>query len=378
MKKIAILGSTGSVGRNTLQVIKELDNYEVFAIYGGSNISLLVKQAEEFNPLYVGTFFPENKKRLDDTVNDRWKTLLGVEGASELATNDEVDAIVIATAGSMTYDPLIEAMESGKRVATANKETIVAYAHLLKKKLPNMKGELIPVDSEHSAIYQSLLGRDRSQIKRIILPASGGPFYNRKSFEGITPKEALNHPTWKMGKKITIDSATLMNKALEVIEASVLFDLSPGEIEVVIHPESIVHGMVEFKDGSIISQLSMPDMRLPIQFALTAPDHSVSPAPRLSISDVKSLTFHKIDEERFPLIPLSYHVLKESGTLPAVFVSADEVAVNAFLSGKIEFKRIIEIVIEVTESHEVIKDPDKEDIVKAEQWAYLKANELIK
>jgi len=378
MKKIAILGSTGSVGRNTLQVIKELDHYKVFALYGGNNIPLLVKQAEEFNPLYVGTFFPENKKRLDDTVNDRWKTLLGVEGASELATNDEVDAIVIATAGSMTYDPLIEAMESGKRVATANKETIVAYAHLLKKKLPNMKGELIPVDSEHSAIYQSLLGRDRSQIKRIILPASGGPFYNRKSFEGITPKEALNHPTWKMGKKITIDSATLMNKALEVIEASVLFDLSPGEIEVVIHPESIVHGMVEFKDGSIISQLSMPDMRLPIQFALTAPDYSVSHAPRLSISDVKSLTFCKIDEERFPLIPLSYHVLKESGTLPAVFVSADEVAVNAFLSGKIEFKRIIEIVIEVTESHEVIKDPDKEDIVKAEQWAYLKANELIK
>ncbi len=378
MKRIAVLGSTGSVGRNTLEAIRNLDDYEVFALYGGNNISLLVKQAEEFNPLYVGTFFPENKKRLDDLVDGRWTTLTGVPGTIELATNEEIDAIVIASAGSLTYEPLIKAMESGKRVATANKETIVAYAPLLKKSLPNMAGKLIPVDSEHSAIYQCLLGADRSSVKKIILPASGGPFYNRKSFDGITPQQALNHPTWKMGKKITIDSATLMNKALEIIEASVLFDLSPDEIEVVIHPESIVHGMVEFKDGSIIAELSKPDMKIPIQFALTAPEHICSPTPRLLISDVESLTFLKVDQERFPLIPLSFYTLKEGGTLPAVFVASDEVAVNAFLSGKIGFRGIMDIVIEVTESHKVVKDPTVEDIIEAERWAFSTTKELIK
>ncbi len=378
MKKIAILGSTGSVGRNALEVIRDLDNYDVFALYGGNNISLLVTQAEEFNPLYVGSFFPENKKTLNELTAGRWKTLTGIEGASELARSEEIDTILIASAGSLTYEPLIEALKSGKRVATANKETIVAYSSLLKKKLPQMPGEIIPVDSEHSAIYQSLMGANRYEVKKIILPASGGPFYNKKSFKGITPKEALNHPTWQMGKKITIDSATLMNKGLEVIEASVLFGLASDEIEVVIHPESIVHGMVVFKDGSVISQLSRPDMKIPIQFALTAPEHSNFPATPLDISDIESLTFHKVDEEKFPLIPLSYNVLKEGGTLPTVFAAADEVAVQAFLSAKIEFEEIMDIVIEVTESHRVIKVPDVEDIIKAEKWAFCRAMELIK
>jgi 1-deoxy-D-xylulose-5-phosphate reductoisomerase len=377
MKKVAILGSTGSVGRNTINVIKNLDDYEIFALYAGNNISLLIKQAEEFNPLYVGTFFRENEKKLDDMVGGRWRTLFGIEGASELAANNEIDAIVIASAGSLTYEILIKALENGKRVATANKETIVAYSTLLKKKLPDMPGKLIPVDSEHSAIYQSLLGANRSDIRRVILPASGGPFNNRESLDGITAREALNHPTWQMGKKITIDSATLMNKALEVIEASVLFNLSPDEIEVVIHPQSIVHGMVEYKDGSVIAQLSKPDMKIPIQFALTAPEHVNSPAPKLVISDVEALTFHKVDEKKFPLIPLAYYVLGEGGTLPAVFVAADEVAVSAFLSGKIKFREIMDIVREVTESHSLIEDPGVEDIINAEEWAFSKARELI-
>ena len=378
MKKIAILGSTGSVGKNTLNVIRELNNYEVYALYAGNNISLLVEQAEEFNPQFVGTFFSENKKRLDKVVNERWKTLYGVEGANKLSEDEKVDIVVIASAGSMTFDALILAMENGKKVATANKETIVSYSHLLRKRLPELSGELIPVDSEHSAIYQSLLGANRGDVKRITLTASGGPFYNRESFDGITAKEALNHPTWNMGKKITIDSATLMNKALEVIEASVLFNLSPEEIEVVIHPESIIHGFVEFKDGSIISQLSLPDMKIPIQFALTAPEHKTSPATRLSISDLGALTFYKVDEEKFPLVALAYHVLKEAGTLSAVFVSADEVAVDAFLSGEIEFKKIMDIIIKVTESHKVIKEPEKDDIIEAENWAREKARKLIK
>lgn len=378
MKKIAILGSTGSVGKNTLNVIRELNNYEVYALYAGNNIPLLIEQAEEFNPQFVGTFFSENKKRLDKVVNERWKTLYGVEGANKLSEDEKVDIVVIASAGSMTFDALILAMENGKKVATANKETIVSYSHLLRKRLPELSGELIPVDSEHSAIYQSLLGANRGDVKRITLTASGGPFYNRESFDGITAKEALNHPTWNMGKKITIDSATLMNKALEVIEASVLFNLSPEEIEVVIHPESIIHGFVEFKDGSIISQLSSPDMKIPIQFALTAPEHKSSPAPRLSISDLGALTFYKVDEEKFPLVALAYHVLKEAGTLSAVFVSADEVAVDAFLSGEIEFKKIMDIIIKVTESHKVIKEPEKDDIIEAENWAREKARKLIK
>jgi len=378
MKKIAILGSTGSIGKNTLKVIRELDNYEVYALYAGNNIPLLIEQAEEFNPQFVGTFFSENKKRLDKVVNERWKTLYGVEGANKLSEDEKVDIVVIASAGSMTFDALILAMENGKKVATANKETIVSYSHLLRKRLPELSGELIPVDSEHSAIYQSLLGANRGDVKRITLTASGGPFYNRESFDGITAKEALNHPTWNMGKKITIDSATLMNKALEVIEASVLFNLSPEEIEVVIHPESIIHGFVEFKDGSIISQLSSPDMKIPIQFALTAPEHKSSPAPRLSISDLGALTFYKVDEEKFPLVALAYHVLKEAGTLSAVFVSADEVAVDAFLSGEIEFKKIMDIIIKVTESHKVIKEPEKDDIIEAENWAREKARKLIK
>lgn len=378
MKKIAILGSTGSIGKNTLGVIRELDNYEVYALYAGSNISLLIEQAEEFNPQFVGTFFSENKKKLDKAVNGRWKTLYGVEGANKLSEDGKVDIVVIASSGSMTFDALILAMENGKRVATANKETIVSYSHILRKKLHELPGELIPVDSEHSAIYQSLLGANRDDVKRITLTASGGPFYNRESFDGITAKEALNHPTWNMGKKITIDSATLMNKALEVIEASVLFNLSPEDIEVVIHPESIIHGFVEFKDGSIISQLSSPDMKIPIQFALTAPEHKTSPAHMLSISDLGALTFYKLDEEKFPLVPLAYHVMKETGTLSAVFVSADEVAVDAFLSGRIEFKKIVDIIIRVTESHKVVREPEKDDIIEAENWAREKARELIK
>jgi 1-deoxy-D-xylulose-5-phosphate reductoisomerase len=378
MKKIAILGSTGSVGKNTLNVIRELNNYEIYALYAGSNISLLIEQAEEFNPKFVGTFFSENKRKLDKAVNGRWKTLYGVEGANKLSEDEKVDIVVIASAGSMTFDALILAMEKGKRIATANKETIVSYSHLLRKKLTELPGELIPVDSEHSAIYQSLLGAYRDDVKRITLTASGGPFYNRESFDGITAEEALNHPTWNMGKKITIDSATLMNKALEVIEASVLFNLSPDKIEVVIHPESIIHGFVEFKDGSIISQLSLPDMKIPIQFALTAPEHKTSPAPSLSISELGSLKFYKLDEDKFPLVPLAYHVLKEAGTLSAVFVSADEVAVDAFLSGKIEFKKIMDIVIRVTESHKVVEEPEKDDIIEAENWAREKARELIK
>ncbi|MEA1912443.1 MAG: 1-deoxy-D-xylulose-5-phosphate reductoisomerase [candidate division WOR-3 bacterium] len=378
MKKVAIFGSTGSIGRNALSVIKRLKGFEVFALYVGNNISLLIKQSEEFNPEFVGTFFKENKKILEEQIKGRWKTLIGMEGAVWLAERPEVDTILIGAAGSSVYELLIRGLKNGKRVATANKESLVAYSSILRKKIPDLPGELIPIDSEHSAIYQSLSGSKRSDVRKVILTASGGPFYERESFDGITPEEALNHPTWQMGKKVTIDSATLMNKGFEIIEASVLFDLSWEEIEVVIHPQSIIHGMVEFKDGSVISQMSIPDMKIPIQFALTAPRRKNHPASMLVSHNLESLTFKKVDEKRFPLIPLSYYALRVGGTLPAVLVASDEVAVEAFLKGKIEFKEIMDIVIKVAQGHKVIKEPDISDIVASEKWASQKAKEMIK
>ena len=378
MKKVAIFGSTGSIGRNALSVIKRLKGFEVFALYGGNNISLLIKQSEEFNPEFVGTFFKENKKILEEQIKGRWKTLIGIEGAVWLAERPEVDTILIGAAGSSVYELLIRGLKNGKRVATANKESLVAYSSILRKKISDLPGELIPIDSEHSAIYQSLSGSKRSDVRKVILTASGGPFYERESFDGITPEEALNHPTWQMGKKVTIDSATLMNKGFEIIEASVLFDLSWEEIEVVIHPQSIIHGMVEFKDGSVISQMSIPDMKIPIQFALTAPRRKNHPASMLTSHNLESLTFKKVNEKRFPLIPLSYYALRVGGTLPAVLVASDEIAVEAFLKGKIEFKEIMDIVINVTQGHKVIKEPDISDIVASEKWASQKAKEMIK
>lgn len=378
MKKVAIFGSTGSIGRNALSVIKRLKGFEVFALYVGNNISLLIKQSEEFNPEFVGTFFKENKKILEEQIKGRWKTLIGMEGAVWLAERPEVDTILIGAAGSSVYELLIRGLKNGKRVATANKESLVAYSSILRKKISDLPGELIPIDSEHSAIYQSLSGSKRSDVRKVILTASGGPFYERESFDGITPEEALNHPTWQMGKKVTIDSATLMNKGFEIIEASVLFDLSWEEIEVVIHPQSIIHGMVEFKDGSVISQMSIPDMKIPIQFALTAPRRKNHPASMLVSHNLESLTFKKVDEKRFPLIPLSYYALRVGGTLPAVLVASDEVAVEAFLKGKIEFKEIMDIVIKVAQGHKVIKEPDISDIVASEKWASQKAKEMIK
>ncbi|MCK4420437.1 1-deoxy-D-xylulose-5-phosphate reductoisomerase [candidate division WOR-3 bacterium] len=377
MKRVAIIGSTGSIGKNTLEVIKELGDYEVYALISGNNIPLLLRQAQEFNPEYVGSVFSDNEKRLNELVKNRWKTLIGIEGCNELAISEEVDILVIASKGTLTFEPLIKALRCGKRVATANKETIVAYAPILKSILPAIQGELIPIDSEHSGIYQSLLGAERSNISKIILPASGGPFYKRESFEGISPEEALEHPNWKMGSKVTIDSATLMNKGFEVIEASVLFGLSSDEIEVVIHPQSIVHGMVLYKDGSVISQLSKPDMRIPIRFALTAPEHRGSAFDPLDISEVKTLTFYKVDENKFPLLSLAYYALKEGGTLPAVLAASDEVAVNAFLEGKIGFIRLMDIVIEVTQSHSPVKEPEIKDIIEAEEWAIFRSKELI-
>lgn len=377
MKNVAILGSTGSIGTNTLKVLKYLKDYKVIALFGGNNISLLSEQAEEFNPEYVGTFFENNKDELKKRLKNKFKILIGHQEADRLYENKTIDIIVIATAGISSYKSIVKGLENGKRICTANKETLVAFSPLLKKKLKSLPGELIPVDSEHSAIYQILSKSKRKNVKKIIITASGGPFYDREVLNNITPEEALNHPTWEMGDKVTVDSATLMNKGLEIIEASVLFDLNPEEIEVIIHPESIIHGMVEFKDGSIISQMSIPDMKIPIQFALTNPDRESLPAARLNLKEIKSLNFQEIDKERFPLISLSYRVLKEGGTLPAVLVGADEVAVERFLNGDISFQNIMDIILKVTDSHKTNKNPGENEIIEALNWAREEARRIM-
>jgi len=377
MKKIAILGSTGSIGRNTLKVLRNLNNFKINALFGGNNISLLIKQAQEFKPEYVGSFFDKNRGNLEKNLGNEFKILTGNDEADRIYNDKEIDVIVIATAGISSYKSLIKGLENGKRICTANKETLVAFSHILKDKLKTLPGKLIPIDSEHSAIYQILSKSQKNNVKKIIITASGGPFYDRKDLDNITPEEALNHPTWKMGKKVTIDSATLMNKGLEIIEASVFFDLNYEEIEVVIHPESIIHGMVEFKDGSIISQMSTPDMKIPIQFALTKPDRVNSPAKRLNLKEIGSLNFKEIDRERFPLISLSYKALKEGGTLPAVLVGADEVVVDSFLKKEIAFSDITDIIFKVANSHKINKNPTEEEITEALDWAKEEARRIM-
>lgn len=377
MKNVAILGSTGSIGRNTLKVIKNLEGFKVSALFGGNNIHLLTQQAQEFKPQYVGSFFEKNKKELEKQLKNKFNILTGHDEADFLYKNSEIDIIVIASAGISSYKSLIKGLENGKRICTANKETLVAFSPLLRDKLKSLPGELVPIDSEHSAIYQILSKSKRANVKKIIITASGGPFYDKKTFDNITPEEALNHPTWEMGNKVTIDSATLMNKGLEIIEASVFFDLKYDEIEVIIHPESIIHGLVEFKDGSIISHMSVPDMKIPIQFALTNPARENFPAGRINPKELGSLNFKEIDQERFPLIPLSYRALREGGTLPAVLVGADEVAVDRFLRKEISFQNIMDIIIKVTNKHEINKTPGEAEITEALNWAREEARRIM-
>lgn len=377
MKNVAILGSTGSIGRNTLKVIKNLNNFNVTTLFCGNNISLLAQQSKEFKAEYVGSFFEGNREKLEKEIKNNSKILIGHEEADFIYENKEIDIIVVASAGISSYKSLIKGLQNGKRICTANKETLVAFSPLLKDKLKELPGELVPIDSEHSAIYQILSKSKRKNIEKIIITASGGPFYERKVLDNITPDEALNHPTWEMGKKVTIDSATLMNKGLEIIEASVFFDLGADEIEVIIHPESIIHGMVEFKDGSVISQMSTPDMKIPIQFALTNPDREKLPMKKLNLKEIGSLNFKEIDSEKFPLISLSYKALREGGTLPAVLVGADEVAVDKFLKKEISFRDIINTIIQVAESHDINKNPGEEDIIEALNWAKQEARRII-
>ena len=358
-KRLAILGSTGSIGRQTLEVVSQFpERFEVVALSAGSNLKLLLEQVAAFKPRYVAIgekeLYPELKSALSGMASPtslaraHTTALAGLEGLTELAVIPEVDMVLTAVVGSVGIRPTLAAIEAGKDIALANKETLVAAGSIIIPAVKKNHVKLLPVDSEHSAIFQCLEGRSPEQVERLVLTASGGPFrgYRPEDLEQVTLKQALNHPNWHMGGKITIDSATMFNKGLEVIEAHWLFDMPFDKIAAVIHPESIIHSMIELVDGSTIAQLGLCDMRLPIQIALAYPQRLPGRFPKLDITTGAQLHFYPVDPLLFPAVALAYEAGKAGGTMPVVLNAANEVAVEAFLTGKIKFTAIIRIVSE--------------------------------
>lgn len=371
-RKLAILGSTGSIGRQVLEVIKSLPGrFEVEGLAADRNVELLFRQVLSCRPRAVAVGDGTRAEILKKWLGSEGACVFsGPEGLVRIATLDEVDTVVVAVAGIHGLVPTLEALKAGKVVALANKETLVAGGELVVAAGAELGRNLLPVDSEHSAVFQCLQGRVK-EVARIILTASGGPFrkLSREELSRVTPEEALRHPTWSMGKKITIDSATLMNKGLEVIEARWLFGISYERIEIVVHPESIIHSMVEFQDGSVIAQLAVPDMRLPIQYALTFPERLPSPVARLDLKEVKRLTFEAPDAEKFPCLRLAYEAGRIGGTMPAVLNAANEAAVEMFLAGKIGFGDIPVMVSTAMQQHKPIFNPSLEDVLNSDAWA---------
>lgn len=380
MKKVAILGSSGSIGESTLEVVRTFpQRFKVTALAVNRNIQSLIKQIEEFHPEVVAV---TNKKSADELrvlYKGKTKILFGEEGLNEIAASCEYDIFVGAMVGFAGLKPTIEAIKRGKRIALANKETLVVAGELITKLAQKTGAEIIPVDSEHSAIFQSLVGEEKSAIKKIILTASGGPFRNktRTELKSVTVKDALNHPTWKMGSKITIDSATLMNKGLEVIEAHWLFNLPKEKIEVVVHPQSIIHSCVEFVDGSIKAQLSTPDMKLPIQYALTFPERLESNHVKTDFVKIREMNFYEPDINTFECLPLAYDVLEKGGTTPCILNASNEVAVQKFLNGQISFLQIAETIKKSLENISNVAHPDFEDIINCDNETRIYANSIF-
>lgn len=384
MKRLAILGSTGSIGRQTLEVVREFpERFQVVALAAGSNVELLARQAGIFHPQYIALgredLVPELSELLAGT---KIRILSGINGLITLATLPEVDQVVTAVVGSLGIRPTLAAINAGKSIALANKETLVAAGSIITAAATRQGTPIIPVDSEHSAIFQCLEDRDRSQVSRIWLTASGGPFrsYQPEDLEKVTLEQALNHPNWSMGGKITIDSATMVNKGLEVMEAHWLFGMDFDRISVVLQPESIVHSMIELRDGAIIGQMGLCDMRLPIQLALTYPERLASSFPKLDPTQGLELHFEPVNTKLFPAIPLAYQVGKAGGSLPAAFNAANEAAVAAFRQGRLKFTGIVRIVSEVIGHHQkenFAADPDLDEILAVDEWARKTAEKLI-
>jgi 1-deoxy-D-xylulose-5-phosphate reductoisomerase len=382
LKKIAILGSTGSIGRSTLKVIEKYpDRFQIVSMAAGRNVELLAEQIRRFRPKLAAVL---NQQLAEDLVSRlqpevQVEVLAGSEGYQQVASWSEAEMVLSAMVGAAGLIPTLSAIRAGKDIALANKETLVIAGALVMGEVHRHQVRLLPVDSEHNAIFQALEGHRREELRRILLTASGGPFRNMpmEELESVTPTQALAHPNWAMGPKITIDSATLMNKGLEVIEAKWLFDVPVEKIDVHIHPQSIVHSMVEYVDGSIIAQMGIPDMRIPIAYALAYPERLQLDLPTLDFFSLKTLTFQEPDLRRFPCLDLAFSACKAGGTMPAVLNASNEVAVQTFLDGRIPFNGIHSLVSRVMQDHALGPAAELEALLEADTWARKRAQEII-
>jgi 1-deoxy-D-xylulose-5-phosphate reductoisomerase len=370
MKKILILGSTGSIGVNALNVIRKFpDRFSVAGLTANSNISVLSEQVKEFKPQFVVIKDKSKAKELSEIVNRNVEILCSENALVEAAQKYDYDILIGAIVGFAGLTPTIEAIKRGKRIALANKETLVVAGEIVTRLVAENGAEIIPVDSEHSAIYQCLVGENLNEVEKLIITASGGPFLNKEKsfFDNATVNEALNHPNWKMGSKITIDSATMMNKGLEVIEAHWLFGLPVEKIDVVIHPQSIIHSMVQFVDGSIKAQMGLPDMKLPIQYALTFPERLSNNFERTNLPLINNLTFFEPDFDKFECLKLAYMALQTGGTAPCILNAANEIAVDKFLKGFIRFSEIPKLINKALDKIENHSNPDIETIIECDK-----------
>lgn len=377
MKKITILGSTGSIGTQTLEIAKEQKDIQVLALAAGSNIRLLEKQIREFKPKLAAVWDEKKAKELQIIIKDTsTKVVSGMPGLIEAATFPESEILVTAIVGMIGIQPTVAAIRAGKHIALANKETLVTAGHIIMPLAKQQGVRILPVDSEHSAIFQALNGEDPKKVEKLIITASGGPFrtMQKENLEGVLVEDALKHPNWEMGKKITIDSATMINKGLEVMEAKWLFDMKLDQIQVVVHPQSVIHSMVEFQDGAVMAQLGTPDMKIPIQYALYYPERRRLSGERLDFAKLGQMTFEEPDLDKFRGLNLAFIAATEGGTMPTVFNAANEKAVMAFLDRSISFTGIADMIQYCMEQHRKIQNPNLEQVLASEQEAY----EIIK
>jgi 1-deoxy-D-xylulose-5-phosphate reductoisomerase len=380
MKSLVILGSTGSIGINTLDLVRRFpDRFKVRGLVAGRNLKLLAAQTREFSPDWISIREQDEVSLLRDFLdNQKVEVLWGEQGAVSIARAEGVDVVLAAIVGGAGLVPTLEAVRAGKEVALANKEALVMAGEIFVAEAKKKGVRLFPVDSEHSAVFQCLQGNRRDEVDRIILTASGGPFLRTslKSLNRVSVKQALKHPNWKMGPKITVDSATMMNKGLEVVEAKWLFDMIPEQVEVVIHPESVIHSMVRYQDGSIIAQLGIPDMRIPISYALSFPHRLKAGLRSLELTQLGKLTFLPVEKRRYPALGLAYRALAEGGTMPAVLNAANEIAVDAFLEKRIGFRQIHRVIEKTMESHATLRPREVGEILEVDRWAREKTRAL--
>ncbi len=381
MRRILILGSTGSIGRNTIRVIESLpERFQVVGLSAYSDTQTLLRQVDSLRPRYICLVDESSARRAKKSLSSSCYVFSGQKGLIDLIHKSKADTVVLAISGSSALLPLLEVIASRKTVILANKEALVIAGAIIMREIKKRQIRILPVDSEQSAIWQCLEGKNRGQIRKIYLTASGGPFkgYNYRQLKNISVQDVLSHPCWRMGRRITVDSATLMNKGLEIIEAMWLFDLELSQIEVIIHPEAIVHSMVEFHDGIILAQLSITDMRIPIQYALTYPQHLKNTLRPLNFFKLKNIHFQRPNVRMFPCLRLAISAAKQGGTMPCVLNAADEIVVGAFLNNRINFTDIPRVIASVMESHKSISDPSLDEILHTDNWARVRTEEIIR